>query len=349
MEVQSMTMLPRERMAFVAQGKYPDRVPFVPTIYEHAAALIGVTPSAMAQSEALIVKGQLDAYARYGHDLVAIGIDIYNVEAEALGCTVQYFEDNSIPAVNVHILADGSIALDSLQVPDPESAGRMPMLLSAAEKVWREIGNEVPVSAASVGPFTLAALLRGFETLVVDMMEEPEYAEKLLDFASEVAFTFGEAMIKRGLGVALNDSWIAPPLMSPRLYKKFVFEHHRKLIGRLKEAGATSVGLISGGNTQPIAEYLVQTGSSILLADYGVDLAAYKEKASAAGIILRGSIKASLLETGTEAEIVAQAKEVLSIGAPGGRFVLGCGVVPFGTDPKRLLLLKEIAENYRWE
>jgi uroporphyrinogen decarboxylase len=344
-----MSMLPIERMALVAQGKNPDRVPFVPTIYEHAAALIGVTPSAMARSEELIVMGQLESYSRYGHDLVAVGIDIYNLEAEAMGCSVQYFEDNSIPSVNMHVLADGSVPAESLQVPDPESSGRMPMLLSACEKIRRDIGREVPVSAAAVGPFTLAALLRGFETLVVDMLEEPECAEKLLDFSCEVAFSFGEAMIKRGLGIALNDSWISPPLMSPRLYKRFVFDRHKKLIGRLKEAGATSVGLISGGNTQPIAEYLVQTGSSILLADYGVDLAAYKEKASAAGIVLRGSIKASLLETGTEEEIVAQAKEVLSIGAPGGRFVLGCGVVPFGTDPRRVLLLKKLAEAFCWQ
>lgn len=341
-----MGMTSRERMALVAQGKLPDRVPFVPTIYEHAAALLGVTPSAMAKSESMIVQGQLEAYSRYRHDLVAVGIDIYNVEAEAMGCAVQYFDDNSIPSVHVHVLDGSQSLLDSLQVPDPETAGRMPMLLSAAESVHREIGREVPVSAASVGPFTLAALLRGFETLVMDMMEDPEYAEKLLDFASEVAFVFGEAMIKRGLGVALNDSWISPPLMSPRLYRDFVLERHKKLIGRLKQAGAPSVGLISGGNTQPIAEYLVQTGSSILLADYGVDLAAYKEKASAAGIILRGSIKASLLETGDEADIEAQAKEVLAFGAPGGRFVLGCGVVPFGTDPARVLLLKKLAEEY---
>ncbi len=40
---------------------------------------------------------------------------------------------------------------------------------------------------------------------------------------------------------------------------------------------------------------------------------------------------------------------MLAIGAPGGRFVLGCGVVPFATDPRRILLLKELAENYRWE
>ena len=99
-------MLPLERMALLAQGKLPDRVPFVPTIYEHAAALIAVTPSEMAKSKELIVKGQLEAYKRYGHDLVAVGIDIYNIEAEALGCNIRYFDDKSIPCVSSHILGE---------------------------------------------------------------------------------------------------------------------------------------------------------------------------------------------------------------------------------------------------
>lgn len=340
-------MLPRERMSLVAQGKNADRVPFVPTIYEHAAALIGVTPSQMAKSKELIVHGQLDAYKRYGHDLVAVGIDIYNIEAEALGCTVQYFDNCSIPSVCTHILAKDKEGFCGLLVPDPEKDGRMPLLLEAAEEVKKEIGHEVPVSAAAIGPFTLAALLRGFEPFIMDLIRDPEYAGKLLDFATEVSAVFSEAMVKRGLGVAINDSWIAPPLLSPKLYKSFVLERHQQLIRRLKGAGAPSVGLISGGNTQPIVDYLVQTGSSLIMADYGVDLAAYKAKANAAGIILRGSIKASSLETGTEEEIIAQAREVLEIGAPGGRFVLGCGVVPYGTDPNRILLLKQIAQEYR--
>jgi len=134
-------MLPVERMALLAQGKLPDRVPFVPTIYEHAAALIGVTPSQMAQSGELIVRGQLDAYRRYGHDLVAVGIDIYNIEAEALGCEVDYFTNNTIPAVCRHLLAEDKSDLKGLLLPDPESAGRMPLLLDAASTIKREIGQ----------------------------------------------------------------------------------------------------------------------------------------------------------------------------------------------------------------
>lgn len=74
-------------------------IPFIPTIYDHAAALIGRTPSELAQNEDLLVECQLAAYERYGHDLVTVGLDIYNVEAEALGGRVHFYDDNTTPTV----------------------------------------------------------------------------------------------------------------------------------------------------------------------------------------------------------------------------------------------------------
>jgi len=341
-------LLPLERMQAIAKGEIPDRVPFVPTIYEHAAALIGVTPSAMARSAELIVKGQLKAYELYGHDLVTVGVDIYNVEAEALGCTVAYnTEEPIVPAIVSHVLEEKA-TLSRLSLPDPEKDGRMPLLLEAASRIKETLGKEVLVGAAIVGPFTLAALLRGYEALVLDLVMDPGFAGELLDFTTEVSFVFGKAFIKRGVGLSINESWIAPPLLSPQLYAEYVYPRHTRLIERLKMAGAPSIGLISGGNTTAIVDWLVRTGSSILVADYGTDLATYKLKAQAANVILRGNIQATLLETGTEEEIAAQAREVLNLGAPGGRFILGCGVVPYHAVPEKILFLKKIAEEYRW-
>ncbi|GEA16023.1 methylcobamide--CoM methyltransferase [Moorella sp. E308F] len=325
-----------------------DKIPFVPVVYEHAAALIGVTPSKMARSAELIVKGQLRAYELYGHDLVTVGIDIYNVEAEALGCPVQYFDDEAIPAIAGPIVSCPA-DLARLRVPDPEHDGRLPLLLDAASRVREVIGSEVAVGAAMVGPFTLAALLRGYENFILDLLTAPDFAGALLDFAAEVGLAVGTAMIKRGLSISINESWITPPLLSPELYQRFAFPREKGLIVALKAAGAASVGLISGGNTTPIVDWLVQTGSSILMADYGTDLVAYKAKARAAGIVLRGSIQARVVETGPKELIAAQAREVLAKGAPGGGFILGCGVVPYGAPPENVLYLKQVLAAYMAE
>ena len=49
----------------------------------------------------------------------------------------------------------------------------MPLLLEAAETINKEVGHEVAVPAAAIGPFTLATLLRGFEGFIMDMMLDP--------------------------------------------------------------------------------------------------------------------------------------------------------------------------------
>lgn len=335
-----------ERMSAVAKGEAVDRVPFVPTVYEHAAALLGVTPSEMARSADLIVQGQLKAHETYGHDLVVVGVDIYNIEAEALGTPVRYGTDAGVPALAAHIVPDEA-SLARLALPDPERSGRMPLLMDAAARIKEALDGEVPVGAAAVGPFTLAALLRGFEDLVLDMLTGVTFVDTLLDFTEEVCFTFGRAIAARGLGLSLNESWITPPLLSPRLYAQYVFPRHKRLIARLRAGGAENVSLISGGNTTPIVDWLVQTGSSLLMADYGTDLSVYREKARLAGIMIRGSIQAHLMEDGSREEIAAQAHQVLSAGAvPGSRFILGCGVLPYGADPRRVLYLKELAATY---
>jgi uroporphyrinogen decarboxylase len=342
-------LTPKERMTRVFHGLRPDRVPFVPVVYEHAAKLINTMPSILACNEDLIVEGQLEAYKRYGMDIISIGVDIYNVEAEALGCKIKYFTENepTVPGVISQILKEDKNKLKELNVPDPFREGRMPLFISACERIIKEVGDEVQVNATIVGPFTLAAILRGFENFILDILMDPTYARSLMDFTSLVGLTYGSAFAKIGTGLSINESWITPPLLSPELFRDFPFPYEKNLVAQLKKAGFTSVGLISGGNTWPIAPYLVQTGTSILMADAITDQAAYKKLSQEAGVILRASIDAKLLHLGTDREIEDAALKVLRTCAPGGRFILGCGVVPYEADAKKVLKLKEVALGFQ--
>ena len=103
------------------------------------------------------------------------------------------------------------------------------------------------------GPFTLAAILRGYENYVMDMITDPDYARRLMDFTYQVGLTFGTAFVKTGAGLSINESWITPPMLSPEMFRDFPFRYERALIADLKKAGFSSIGLISGGNTWPRA------------------------------------------------------------------------------------------------
>jgi len=52
------------------------------------------------------------------------------------------------------------------------------------------------------------------------------------------------------------------------------------------------------------------------------------------------------VEAGTPAEITEAADKVLSIGAPGGKFIMGCGVVSYHTKPENLMSFKKAVEEF---
>lgn len=333
-------MSPKKRMLAVFNGDLPDRVPFVPTIYEHAAYLIDRSPSEVAQDADLIAKAHLKAYETYQYDFISVGIDIYGVEPEVLGCGVE-FPESGIPSVSTHVLADKDDCSE-IVLPNPETDGRMPLYLEAAESVAKEVGSEVLVSGTVIGPFTLAALLRGFEQFIMDAIYSPEFFEKLMGVSYKVAKTYAEAFIKRNVGVTLNESWCSPPLVSPRLYAESIEKYHRALMDELKEKGVRA-GLVIGGNTQPIFDELVKAGASVLIADYGCDVARCKELAMSAGVTLRANVDPKLVHDGPPEAIYQDGQQICKIGAPGGRFLLGMGVVPYDTPTENVLVLKEVA------
>lgn len=337
-----------ERMAATAAGVRTDRIPFVPTIYEHAAYLIGMRPSDICVDVNLLVQAQLKAHEIYGHDLIVVGADIYNVEAEALGCRIRYYHNsNAIPGVVSHILQEYDIS--ELQKPSPQKDGRMPMMLEAVARINDSLGAFVPVNGTVVGPYTLATILSGYENFIVKMHSEAEKAERILDFTTGVCRDYAMAFIGLGVGVSINESWIAQPVLSPELYRRFVYKYHKKLIQQLREAGVSSVGIISGGDTTAICDDLISVGSSILMADYCCDQRLYKQKALAASIVLRGSIDSKLVRNGTPEEIAAETIKLLKICAYGGRFLLGCGVVPYDTPSENLMAIREVVQNFDLE
>ena len=330
----------RQLLAMAASGVAPPRLPFAPTVYEHGAGLIGRSMSDTARDPALLAQAQMAAYELYRPDIVSVGLDVYNVEAEALGCPMVYPEQGLPYIAGPIVRSPGDVA--RLSLPDPRSAERMPVMLAAARAVQRSIGDDVPVNAAMVGPFTLAAILRGFEDFVCDLVAEPEFAASLLNFAAACLLDYGRSLARCGVGVAVNESWVAPPLLSPGMFRQHALPYEQRLIAGLKQAGAASVSLICGGDTTQIARDLARTGSSLLMADYAADRLQYKRLCDEAGIVLRASVQSSAVEAGGAA-LAEQARRVIFEAAPGGRFVFGCGVVSAATPPANVLELKGVA------
>ena len=335
----------REIMEIISLGRIPPRIPFVPTIYEHAAKILNVTPSKMAKDADLIVDGQIAAYELYRHDMISVGLDIYNIEAESIGCRVIYYEDDRIPTICGTIISSPN-DLRELMVPEPSKTGRMPLFIESSRRINEKIGDKVPVCGTIVGPFTLTAIIRGFENLLMDLIFDEEFAMEQLKFSCNVVLSYAKAFIASGVGVVINESWIAAPFLSPKLFKEKVFGIEKNLINQIKAKGLKNVAFICGGNTTPIYDYLVQTGASLLMADANTDQRAYKKLCEKYNINLRVSIESSLVEKGIQDEMEEAVVRIIDSCAENGRFIFGCGIVSYNTPPENILKLKMLIEKH---
>jgi len=339
-------MTKRERVEAAYAFKPLDRIPFVPAIYEHKAALIGKSPSQICRNADLLYSGLVKELELYDPDLLVIGIDVYNVEAEALGCKVVYFDDsNDCPGIVAPIM-DSPSSLDKLRLADPESDGRMPLYLEVAERMQAEVGDSMIVRGAVTGPYSMASELIGSETFVLLTMDDPTFARRLLDFCAQMTVEFGKAFLRRGVEPILFDSRATPAMASPRVFRSIIEPVYREFIfPELKAAGGRFMPLIVGGNTTPIIDSLITTGATQFLCDPPSDLAKWCQKSLAARLPVRANVDALLMNRGPVSAIRRKAVEMLRAFHSHPGFMLGCGVVAYDGNPDAVNAIRHALDD----
>lgn len=340
-------MTKRERVERTYALEPVDKPPFVPAVYEHKARLIGRSPSEVGSSLDLLLEALDKELEIYDPDVLTVGVDVYNVEAEAAGCEVRYFGSGpDVPAIVGPIL-DGPAGLGRLRRPDPGRDGRMPLFLEAATRLARAKARDLFVRGAVTGPFSLACALAGTEAVLVATLEDPAFVRGLLDFAAQVTIDFATAFRARGVEPVLFDSKASPAAASPRVFHEFVMPVYRdRVMPALRRAGAWSLPLIIGGDTTPILEDLLLTGAGQLLCDAGADLAMFLRRCRAEKRALRASVDARLVHTGRPGRIREEARGILlqACGQPG--FLFGCGVVAFDCPPENVIALRQARDEF---
>jgi len=335
-------MTPRERMDLVFACKPADRVPFAPAIYEHKAALLGKSPSIVGRNSDMIVEAIRKEYEIYRPDLLTVGLDVYNVECEAVGCKVKYYEDSTdVPGIE-HYLCNSIDEVREIKPVDPEKAGRMPIFLKAAERIHAEFGKEIYVRGAVSGPFSMASELVGFENLLVATSEDHELVKTALYKAVQIIGDFACAFLKRGIGVIIFDSRAMPPLTSPDVFEGQILPPYQELTQRLKEAGAKHIPVIIGGDTTSIAELLTKTGATQFLCDFDADFETWRQACAKVNAPFRCNIDARRVHLGDAEENARLGREILAKAAKVPGFILGTGVVAYDAPKENILAVRKL-------
>ena len=290
----------RERLERVRRNEAPDRTPFVPSIYEHGAAVLQRSPGEVSRDPDLMAQAAIDAYRRYHHDLVTVGIDIYNIEAEAWGCTVSRGEGTSIPGVTSHPLArDPELHPARLTEPALGNDNRLALFTHAVDKVVSAIGDEVWVYGCLGGPFSQAVELRGFDNLVMDMYTAPRRVHTLLDRLTNATLEHARRASDKGAGVYLYESWATLPLITADIFRDYVTPYNKIIVQAIKgEYTTPPPAVIMGGDITLLAGLFLDMRVSLVAADYLADFGVLRERFDATGTIVRGCVDPKMIERG---------------------------------------------------
>ncbi len=304
-----------------------------PVVLEHAAAFLGRSPWELSRSAELLFEGHRAAWEFYRQDPVVCGIDVYHLEVEAWGVTVERPAGNGVPTLGPPVLAvpEALLALAELKL---ERDGRLPLVLAAALRL-RQAG--IPVRVPMAGPVSVAAGLFGFETLLVLMHTEPERMAIALQHLAVLQVGLAWQWRDAGLTPVIYESAGGPPLVSPDTFRTLVAPALRLLLKLMP------MTCVLGGDTARIAADLLACGPAAVICPAETDQAAFLAAArNWPQVAVRLNLPAAVWR-GAEAvkQVDAAINRAVALIGDQPNVALGTGVLPYEID--RHLVARAVA------
>lgn len=285
-----------------------------------------------------------------------IHLDFQNIyEAAYYGAEVRFFENNC-PCSVPFLTDENKYAFPDRPLPGPFD-GIMHTALSHYEYFQRQIqagyeyrGAPVAFAAPPVfptdGPFTVACSLRGAAAFCLDLLEDPEFADALLEYLTE-------SIIERirgqrryaGLPERLPNLYFADDsitLLSREMYRERILPLHQRLVAALGVAGEGNTIHLCGDATRHFK--IIRDALNVTTFDTGfpVDHGALVQELGP-DVQINGGVPVSTLKDGTPQKIAAATDRICAaVERHTKRFVMrDANNVPAGVPVENLNMMYE--------
>jgi len=338
-------MTATERLENLLNEKPVDRPPFMPAIYDLKPAFLQADPFTFGQKKQDIIDALTFEAEELEADSLTAAYDIYNIEAEAVGCSVLRDPNIMMPEIESPIL--GSISeLEKLELPG-EISGRMEIFVSAASSMLHRYKGSIPVRGGISGPFTMASKICPKETVLMETLTDPEKLIPLLGFCTEVIKIYAKAFADIGAGVVVFDSFASPPMLSPQTYKELILPFHRDIFRSLANLDVLQRTLIIGGNTLSIIQDMISTGATQFLLDFTIPLEAIKSVLQEfPDTVFRVNLPPTAFTSQHTGELEDIINKTLYSLKGHENLILGTGILPPNGSPVNILSAKKQIVNF---
>jgi uroporphyrinogen decarboxylase len=327
----------KELLLDAFKGKKTDRIPWVPFVGCHGGALIDTDAETYLKSGDFIVKGIEKAIEIYEPDGIPVNFDL-SVEAEALGCNLQWAPENP-PAVVDHVLSEKKLS----DLPEiNKDSGRIPEILKALS-ILNDKVKDVALYALITGPFTLALHLKGTD-IFMDMYDKPDQVKELMKFCTGICNTTADLYMDAGCDiVSLVDPMTSQ--ISPDAFREFVTPYATEIFEHIRNANTLSSFFVCG-HAQKNVEAMCETKPDNISVDENIPLDYVKKVCGKHNISFGGNLKLTVvLLMGTEDDVRRHTIECMDIAGNEG-FILAPGCdLPYGTPRKNLQTVTAVVND----
>jgi uroporphyrinogen decarboxylase len=308
----------------------------------------GVSYEAYATDTDLMVRCHLETVQRFDYDWTLLHVD-GAMETEPLGVSSgpNLGGRGDQPWVPVgHLPANGK-TLARLSVPDPQSDGRMPLLLKALSAVRAKLGDRVCVTGRLIGPFQLMTYLYGTTEGLILLYKDPQLVRETLAFFLELEKAFAQAQLEAGAhALYLCDLNSASRLISADHYREFVFAPYRQLVRWIHQ----QQGWVIYHPNDPDAERLrlmADTGVDAITVGDGADVVQVKQHLGNK-ICLMGNIDPiPFFKEGGPEEMRREVERIIDgVSQQGGHILSSGASIPIESPPQNMTAFVQTARDY---
>jgi [methyl-Co(III) methanol-specific corrinoid protein]:coenzyme M methyltransferase len=280
-------------------------------------------------------------YKLFGLECVVVPFDV-GVEAEALGCGVNYYEDAEeilYPTVSTK-LADKVEDWD-LQLPaNPLEKGRIPVVFNAIKELKEDVGDEVAVGAWVLGPYTLAGQILELDDLFKKSFKKPDAVNKVLDVLESFLISLANHYREAGADyMTVREMGGGGDVLSPRMFGSLIQPHLQNVFAALDSPKILHIC----GDTNLIIEQMADCGADAISVDQKNQLGESRKKLGDDVILLGNLDPYNVLVTGAREEIDAAVKEIIDNGA--NAVWPGCDIWP-DVPKENMHALMESVQRY---
>lgn len=258
----------KERINAVFEGKEPDKVPVFPFILTQGVYECGWRlPDITTQTEINPEKSAETVYKTletYDYDLALGSYYDCFYGLVPLGGILRipegFGEITSASKFPVTSKEDWAEVKKKLPL-DPRKDGRVASMLKSIKMVSEKIGHDTPISALHWAGTTSALLmLRGPEPLIMDMVEDPDFAAEMVEAGTEFAIDILRAQYEAGANsICIIGDVFGVEMINPEMCEQFVLPSITKIADTImKEFGQKTLLHIHGDFSKPAAYPLIE-------------------------------------------------------------------------------------------